>query len=132
MNIIPNSQKFEVGKTEPNEASSEEAMKFPKEYAVSGWFKWRTVKMEPWHLAFRLHINKGEENANVAKLGDRGLALWPSNSGVYAFATYTYTNLNGAGNPNVYQTVSYGKEMTAWHFIYFGYSRELKKAVAYV
>ena len=35
---------------------------FPDEYSVSGWFKWKETKMEPWHLAFRLHINKEEEN----------------------------------------------------------------------
>lgn len=82
---------------------------FPEEYSIGGWFKWRGTKMEQWHLGFRMHINKGQNNANVAKLGDRALALWASNSGIYAFATYTYTNLNGAGNPNVFKNVPYNK-----------------------
>lgn len=83
--------------TETNEIASPKEQAFPEEYSVAGWFKWKGTKMDPWHLAFRLHINQGQDNGNVAKLGDRTLALWPSNQGVYAFATYSYTNLNGAG-----------------------------------
>ena len=58
--------------------------------------------MEPWHLAFRLHQNKGMDNANAAKLGDRTLAAFAGNNGNYAITTYTYTNLNGEGDPNKY------------------------------
>jgi len=37
------------------------------------------------------------------------LALWssPGNDGIYAFATYTYTNMNGAGEPNAHKAVPY-------------------------
>ena len=90
--------------------------------------------MEPWHLAFRLHINKELENKNAERLGDRTLAVWasPSNDGIYAFATYTYTNLNGAGNPNLYKAVPYGKDLNSWHFIFFAYSKDKKKAAGFV
>ena len=44
--------------------------------------------------------------------------------GIYALATYTYTNLNGAGNANLFKIVRYGTELTEWHFIYFAYSRK--------
>ncbi|KAM3142433.1 hypothetical protein pb186bvf_005335 [Paramecium bursaria] len=64
-------------------------------------FKWGTVKQEAWHLAFSLHINRGLDNADVAKLGDIALAVWTRNQGNYAFSMYTYSNLIGAGNPNV-------------------------------
>ena len=66
--------------------------------------------METQHLAFRLHINKELEYKNAERLGDRTLAEWasPISDGIYAFATYTYTNLNGAGNPNL------NKAHTTW------------------
>jgi hypothetical protein len=96
-----------------NELSSGDEATFPDEYSVAGWFRWSPTTMSPWHLAFRVHINKGDENSNASKLGDRTLALWasPLNSGIYAFATYTYTNLNGAGNANVHGFTPYGKEI---------------------
>ena len=52
--------------------------------------------------------------------------------GVLAFDTYTYTNLNGAGNPNLFKTVKYGDGLTKWHFIYFGYTRKQKRAAGFV
>ena len=63
--------------------------------------------MEPWHLAFRLHINKELENKNAERLGDRTLSVWasPRSDVIYAFATYTYTNLYGARNPNLFKSV---------------------------
>ena len=70
--------------------------------------------METQHLAFRLHINKELENKYAERLGDRTLAVWasPRSHVIYAFATYTYTNLNGAGNPNLFKSVPYGKDLT--------------------
>lgn len=37
---------------------------FLNEYSVFGWFKWEPTKMDLWHLAFRLHINKEKTNNN--------------------------------------------------------------------
>lgn len=37
---------------------------FPKEYSVSGWFKWDGPYTADWHLVFRLTNNKREENTD--------------------------------------------------------------------
>lgn len=55
---------------------------------------------KPWHLGFRLTINQNYQNAD--NLGDRDLAFWVGNQGVVAFATYSYSDLNGNGNPNIH------------------------------
>ena len=83
--------------------------------------------MEPW-----LHIDKELENKNAERLGDRTLAVWasPRSDGIFAFATYTYTNLNGAENQNLYKAVPYDKDLT--HFIFFAYSKDKKKAAGLV
>lgn len=71
---------------------------------------------------------------NAQNQGDRDLSAFVGSGegGVYAFATYTYTNLVGAGNPNVYKLVKYGAEIQKWHFIYFGYNRNTRRAFAFV
>jgi len=46
--------------------------------------------------------------------------------------TYTYTDLNGNGNPNVAKNIKHNDKIQDWHFIYFGYSIPNKKAYAYV
>ncbi len=65
-------------------------------------------------------------------MGDRDLAVWVGNQegGIYAFATYTYTDLNGNGNPNLFQLVKYKDDIKEWHFIYFAYSRKKRSAYA--
>lgn len=63
---------------------------------------------------FRLTINNDAVNENVAKLGDRDLGLWIGNqqtSNIMAFATYTYTDLAGNGNPNYWQAIPYEEDI---------------------
>lgn len=50
----------------------------------------------------------------------------------YHFTTYTYVNLNGAGNANVIVNINHGQMHSQWHFMYFGYSKALKKAYIYI
>ncbi len=71
---------------------------------------------------------------NSENLGDRDLAAWvgAADGGTYTFATYSYTNLVGAGNANVFKSVKYGSDHTTWHFIYFGYTRKDRRAYGYV
>jgi hypothetical protein len=76
-------------------------------------------------------INDEATNKNVSLLGDRDLALWVGD-GIYAFATYTYNDMNGRGNPNVYKSVKYGEQLPEWHFVYFAYTRKQRKAYGYV
>jgi glutamine amidotransferase-like uncharacterized protein len=82
-------------------------------------------------LAYRLTINDENINKNAEVLGDRDLTAFVGTD-AYAFATYTYTSLNGEGNPNVYKLVKYGAELTSWHFIYFAYTRKARRAYGYV
>lgn len=35
------------------------------------------------------------------------------------------------GNPNLVQNIGHNKVITQWHFIYFGYSRDARKAYVY-
>lgn len=67
-------------------------------------------------------------------LGDRDLAVWvgQGDGGVYSFSTYSYNDLNGNGNANIFQNVKLNKDISEWHFIYFGYSRKERKAAGYV
>lgn len=67
-------------------------------------------------------------------MGDRDLAVFVGDTegGVLAFVTYSYGNLNGNGNANLFKTVKYGDGLAKWHFIYFGYTRKLRRAAGYV
>lgn len=80
-------------------------------------------------MAFRVTINDQDTNKNAELLGDRDLAAWVGN-GNYAVATYTYTNMFGAGNANAYQLIPYGNVLNKWHFIYYAYSRSKRSAYA--
>lgn len=65
-------------------------------------------------------------------LGDRTLALWLGKAdSAYYFTTYSYTDMNGAGNANIHKNAKQGAGVSKWHFIYFGYSKKEKKAVGY-
>ena len=52
---------------------------------------------------FRLTVNGPLLNRNADLLGDRELAglVGSGNGGVYAFATYSFTDLSGNGSPNM-------------------------------
>ncbi|CAD8123997.1 unnamed protein product [Paramecium sonneborni] len=130
--LIEKSKRFEAQTSEVNEIVSPDEQAFPDEYSISGWFKWRSTVMEPWHLAIRLHQNKGMENANAAKLGDRTLGAFVGNNGNYAITTYTYTNLNGEGDPNKYVQVPYKDQLAQWHFVFLGYSRAKRQVVGFL
>ncbi|KAM3129163.1 hypothetical protein pb186bvf_018718 [Paramecium bursaria] len=108
---------------------------FPQEYSVSGWFKWipPTVRSS-WHTAFRLTLFNADQNKNHQQLGDRDLALFYGDStkdNILAFTTYNYTDQFGGGNPTLWQGIPQENDITAWHYIYFGYSRHINKAYAY-
>lgn len=106
---------------------------FPHEYSVSGWFKWAPHTVVPWRFCFRLTINEKAINNDYARLGDRVLALWLGSNVHLHWTTYTYTDLNGNGQPLTsgadFQT---GGQHFNWHFVYYGYSRTERKAYAYV
>jgi len=60
------------------------------------------------------------------------LFVGDGDGGVLAFVTYTYTNLNGAGNANLFKTVKFNNDLSKWHFVYFGYSRKTRRATGFV
>ncbi|CAK59383.1 unnamed protein product (macronuclear) [Paramecium tetraurelia] len=132
--FIQDTQKFQEQRDLLPEMQSNSLDKFPNEYSVFGWFKWEPTKMDQWHLAFRLHINKGETNKNDQILGDRTLAAWvsPSQDGIYAFSTYSYQGLNGNGEPNIVQIIPQDQQETKWHFIFFSYNRVTRIAEGYI
>jgi hypothetical protein len=105
----------------------------PTQYAISGWFKWKPIpNQQTWHNAFRVSAFKNP--GNLESLGDRDLACWVGTpgGGQYYFASYTYTNLNCQGNPNVYDAIPYTYYLPLWHYIYMGYSRDLRNVFFYV
>lgn len=68
-------------------------------------------------------------------MGDRELGLWIGNhetDNLMAFATYSYSDLTGNGNSNYWKGIAYENDLTEWHYVYFGYSRKLREAYAYV
>ena len=57
--------------------------------------------MGPWYNVWRLSLYKEEDNLNAGRLGDRDHTLF-KHSDYYHFTSYTYANLNGAGDANVW------------------------------
>ncbi|CAD8058815.1 unnamed protein product [Paramecium sonneborni] len=106
-------------------------VKFPTEYALSGWFKWSTLMEKEWHNLFRIQIRK---QSTDSFLGDRTLSCWlgKTRGGVYQFPTYTYTNMIGNGNANLYKNINLNDRNIRWHYIYFGYSKIKSQANVYV
>jgi hypothetical protein len=85
-----------------------------------------------WHNTFRVALNSASLS-DLGNEGDRILACWVSkNPQVYYFSTYTYTDLNGNGNPDIHQGAPYTYYLPLWHFIYFGYSRQDRRAFAFI
>ena len=66
-------------------------------------------------------------------MGDRTLSCWANHALFYHFSTYSYTNMNGGGNSNAAKNMpAHNGANTAWHFIYFGYSKTENRAYAFV
>lgn len=97
-------------------------VKFPGEYAISGWFKWKPTAQQPWHNLFRVQI-KTPSSDNF--LGDRTLTLWlgTAEGGILHFPTYTYSNMNGGGNANLVKNIVHKNRHLEWFYVYFGYHK---------
>jgi hypothetical protein len=52
--------------------------------------------------------------------------------GILHFPTYTYTNMNGAGNTNFVKNIAHKGKFVRWFFVYFGYSKKVSKAYIHV
>lgn len=52
--------------------------------------------------------------------------------GILHFPTYSYANMNGAGNTNAFKNIAHKNKHIEWFFVYFGYDKELAAASAYV
>lgn len=111
-------------------------MPFPHEYAVAGWFRWvQPTDVKPVHVVFRLALNDEDTNRDNQRLGDRDLAVFvkPStDNGVLTFSTYSYTDLAGNGQADISQNTPYRNQLTEWHFIYFGYTFDERRAFGFV
>lgn len=83
---------------------------------------------------FRLTINDQRRNKDDEVLGDRTLSAWVGTEpeGLISLATYSYLNLNGEGNANVHQNVPHKNHINGWHHVYFAYSRNERRAIAFV
>lgn len=58
------------------------------------------------------------------------MAAWlgTGDGGAYYMSTYTYTDMFGKGNPNIYKSIKHEEKHKQWHFIYFAYSKEKRSA----
>ena len=83
---------------------------------------------------FRVTVNPEGQNQNAARLGDRVLTAWvgTAEGGILHFPTYTYTDLNGNGNANYFKNIPHKNRHVNWHFVYFAYSNQDRKARVYV
>lgn len=108
------------------------------EYSVFGWAKWTDpatlgLTQRNRHFVFRFATTPPEYAGSNNTEGDRTLACWVEKEGL-VFATY---NL-GFDQPSVLSLEEFvpiediQSELQQWHFIYFGYKYETKKALAYV
>lgn len=52
--------------------------------------------------------------------------------GILHLSTYSYTNMNGAGNNNMPQNIQHRNRHIEWFYVYFGYSKNDKHGNAYV
>lgn len=102
------------------------------EYSVFGHFKWTAPAWRAdWSLLFRLSSTEGAVYNNANSLGDRDLSVWVHSSNFIHFTTYDFA---ANSNVNLYtnQYFDYNEFNNKWFFIYYGYSRTLKKAVYYL
>jgi hypothetical protein len=62
------------------------------------------------------------------------LAAWvgKQDGGIIHLPTYTFTDLEGKGNANLFKNIPHKDRHTKWFFVYFGYSRPQQKAKAYI
>lgn len=83
---------------------------------------------------FRVTINDEKLNTGSKRLGDRVLNAWvgTQDKGILLFPTYSYSNLEGAGDSNVAKQIPHENRHLAWFFVYFGYSRSERRARVYV
>lgn len=60
--------------------------------------------------------------------------MWVGNSGggILHFPTYSYVNMNGAGNANLVQNIVHKDRHTEWFFVYYGYTKTDRTAYAFV
>ncbi|CAK56140.1 unnamed protein product (macronuclear) [Paramecium tetraurelia] len=105
--------------------------RFPLEYSISGWFKWQQAPQDAWQNLFRVSLN---EKPADQYLGDRTLSTWigTAEGGIIHMPTYTYANMNGGGNANVWKNILHKDRHTKWFFVYFGYSKPQAKAYSYI
>jgi hypothetical protein len=82
-------------------------------------------------MVFRLTINNKPDNQDYQRLGDRDLSMFANRNQYYHTNTYTYTNMVGGGNANVFQNYQHNGLITQWHFIYYGYSKADARAFAF-
>lgn len=82
-------------------------------------------KDAPWYFVSRLTANKENDNINM---GDRLLAIWLGKG------FYHFTTCDKPGNqPNVIKNIDYPENLDGlWTYVYYSYSVEKKKAVAYI
>jgi hypothetical protein len=101
------------------------------EYSVYGWGKWdRSDAWYGWHNLIRLTQNDPSYGGNAENPGDRTLAIWVG-PGFFHFTTYTEF-YKGGDNWNVWNNINFEDDLESWWWIYFGYSRALKKTYAFV
>jgi hypothetical protein len=105
-------------------------MMLQDEYAVSGWYKF-SPPQQVWHGVFRLTMNNKPDNRDASRLGDRDLVVFLHNSNQYFPVTYSYGNMYMGGDSNRYVSIPHGNQVTQWHYIYFGYSRQARRAYFY-
>lgn len=70
------------------------------------------------------------EDADI--LGDRGLGLWLHDDGNFYFSTYNFKYNAGYDNVDRHKTISHNDQITDWAWVYFGYNRAKRQAIAYV
>lgn len=73
-------------------------------------------------------MNDKPDNQDATRMGDRDLTVFANRNLNYYPCTYSYANMNGAGNANIYTNINHAGQNQAWHFIYFGYSKAQARA----
>lgn len=94
--------------------------------------KWNPTEQLPKHFVWRLTINEPEYQQDAGLLGDRTLMLTLNDDNEFVFSTYNFKFNDGHDRIDNYKKVDNEENLGDWCWVYFGYNRDTRTAIAYI
>jgi hypothetical protein len=86
----------------------------------------------PKHFVFRLTINEPSFQKDATHLGDRTLMLTLNDEGKFVFSTNNHKFNEGHDRIDLYKPIDTKDQLGEWCWVYFGFNRATRTALAYV